>query len=242
MSERTIVDYRLSEADNRRIFKEKIVPDLLDDIPSQENPQLTVVVAQHGAGKTQLANRVIIPALDSQGGAVDIDSDVYKRYHPAYDELMSDGDINMAQATGLDGQRWMRQALQYARDNRKHTLVQETVQNPPFLVDMIETYRAGGFRVEMTALGVTEAVSRQSILSRYYDQINTNGAGRIPPSEKIEASLNGVLDFAGIIDRRRVADYVQVVRRDTLAQTYHNSLTDYGEWVKKTSFPSGDRG
>ena len=138
MSERNTSDYELSRADNNSIFWDRIVPDLLVGASSQEDPQLTIVLAQHGAGKTELVNQTIVPSFNEFGGVVDIDSDRYKRYHPAYDELMGDGGADMARLTGLDGQRWMRQALQYCRDNRKHTLVQETAQNPPFLVDMIE--------------------------------------------------------------------------------------------------------
>ena len=138
MSERNTSDYELSRADNNSIFWDRIVPDLLVGASSQEDPQLTIVLAQHGAGKTQLVNQTIVPSFNEFGGVVDIDSDRYKRYHPAYDELMGDGGADMARLTGLDGQRWMRQVLQYCRDNRKHTLVQETAQNPPFLVDMIE--------------------------------------------------------------------------------------------------------
>lgn len=236
MSERNTSDYELSRADNNSIFWDRIVPDLLVGASSQEDPQLTIVLAQHGAGKTQLVNRTIVPSFNEFGGVVDIDSDKYKRYHPAYDELMGDGGADMARLTGLDGQRWMRQALQYCRDNRKHTLVQETAQNPPFLVDMIESYKRDSFRVEVVALGVAEVIGRQGVLRRYREQIETSGAGRLPPPEKIEASLKGVLDFAEMADGRPIADRVQVVRRGSLEQTYHNYLKDDGYWSGSPAF------
>lgn len=141
----------------------------------------------------------------------------------------------MAIHTGPDGQQWMRQALQYARDHHQHTLVQETAQNPPFLVEMIQSYRTSKFEVNITAIGVAEAVSRQGIIRRYYEQRHTSGVGRLPPSEKVQASLRGVLDFAETTDIQHLAETVAVFRRDNPDPTYTNNLVR-GNWHRKPAF------
>lgn len=228
--------YTLSEADNTRIFEQRIVPELLADVPSQTDPVFAMLIAQHGAGKSSLAENVIVPTLEERGGLVDIDSDIYKTYHPAYEELMELDDQAMAIHTAADGQRWMRQALHFARERRQNTLVQETVQNPPFLVDMIGTYRSKGFEIDIKAMGVAEAVSRQGILHRYHTQRTTMGAGRLPAPEKVQASLRGILDFADTVDTLKIADSTAVFRRGNLRPSYVNGLDGEGEWFAQPGF------
>ena len=228
-------DYHLSDDENAQIFYDQIVPDLLEDIPSQHTPTLSVVVGQHGAGKTYLTDTLIKPELHERGEYIDIDTDVYKRYHPAYEELMAKDDKTMAIHTGLDGQRWMLRAYMYAREHRKNTLTQETVQNPPFLADMIKTYREDEFRVEVSAMAVSEAVSRQGVIKRYHDQVAMNGSGRLPPPEKIRASLNGILEFATITDEKMIADSVSVFCRNSLLPSYSNTIVN-GTWRQTPRF------
>lgn len=221
--------YHLSEDENAQIFYDQIVPDLFADIPSQHTPTLSVVIGQHGAGKTTLADRLIKPELDERGGYVDIDTDLYKRYHPAYEELMATDDKAMAAHTGLDGQRWMRRAYDYAREHRLNALTQETVQNPPFLMDIIKAYREEGFLVEVNAMGVSEAVSRQGIIKRYHDQVIASGSGRLPPAEKVRASLDGIIEFAAATDESMLVDSVAVFCRNSLHSSYSNTIID-GSW------------
>lgn len=216
--------YHLSDDENAQIFYEQIVPDLLADIPSQHTPTLSVVVGQHGAGKTHLTDTFIKPDLQERGGYIDIDTDIYKRYHPAYEELMALDDKSMAAHTGPDGQRWMLRAYNYAREHRKNTLTQETVQNPPFLASMIKAYCEDEFRVEITAMGVSEAVSRQGVIKRYHEQVSLTGSGRLPPSEKIRASLVGILKFAAMTDEEMLADSVAVYRRNSSHPSYSNTI------------------
>jgi UDP-N-acetylglucosamine kinase len=106
--------YALPEVENARIFREDIVPDHFAHAGPQEHPVIVILVGQQGAGKTRHARR-IGERLDRCGGYVEIDSDVYKAYHPAYPRLLAEDDRRMAAYLAIDGQRWHHQAQFHAR-------------------------------------------------------------------------------------------------------------------------------
>ncbi|QGZ52535.1 hypothetical protein GPZ77_33260 [Streptomyces sp. QHH-9511] len=97
--------YRLPQEENERIFFQEIVPDLLEGRVPQETPTVVAIIAPPGAGKSRLA-AIVAERLNQQGGFVDVDSDLYKPYHPAYDDLMAQDDTLMAakDATCSSGQ------------------------------------------------------------------------------------------------------------------------------------------
>ncbi|MET9987864.1 zeta toxin family protein [Streptomyces rochei] len=102
--------------ENERIFRERIVPDLLEGRASQETPTVVFLVGQPGAGKSRVTE-LVAAQLNRHGGFVDADSDLYKPYHPAYAARMAQDDTLMAAYTRADGRAWMAQAEQDVRDH-----------------------------------------------------------------------------------------------------------------------------
>jgi Mrp family chromosome partitioning ATPase len=84
------IGYLLPAEVGNRIFREEIVPRLLASPEPQARPTVVFLVGQHGAGKSRTA-AMVAEALGRLGGFADLDSDLYKPYHPRYDELMSSG-------------------------------------------------------------------------------------------------------------------------------------------------------
>lgn len=63
--------YRLPEAENQRIFRERIVPDLLASAESQETPTVVFLVGQPGAGKSKVTE-MVAGVLNQSGGFVEV--------------------------------------------------------------------------------------------------------------------------------------------------------------------------
>lgn len=223
--------HALPETENARIFREEIVPDHFEHGRPQEHPVLVVLVGQQGAGKSRHAPR-IGDRLDRYGGYVEIDSDVYKAYHPAYVRLLAEDDRLMAAYTAIDGQRWHHQAQFHARRRRLNVLIQETAQNPPYLAEVARAYRRAGYHVAMEFLGVPEAMSRQAILHRYHEQVLDRGRGRLTIPAKRAAAFRGILDLADLVDEHRFTDEVSVRRRGDSLPRYANHLTATGGWAR----------
>jgi len=232
-----LAHYRLSAEENERVFREEIVPLRLARFEPQDQPLLIVLMAQPGAGKSAHAAR-IRAELASEGGVVEIDSDLYKPFHPDYHELMATDDQLMAAATRADGRAWMARVQQYVREHRLNAVFHETAQDPQESLDTLAAYRAADYRIAVLALGVHESQSLQGVLHRYQEQVNERGAGRLTVAENAERSYRGIVDTARLIDERQAADVVAVYRRtvDEQGPAYVNELDERGAWRRPPGF------
>jgi predicted ABC-type ATPase len=221
--------YLLSEAESRRIFRARIVPQLMSGREPQSTPTVVVLVGQPGAGKSRVA-AVVADQLKQRGGFVDVDTDLYKPYHPAYSRLLLEDDRLMAAYTGPDGRRWMQLAHNHVREYRLNAVIQEIAQDGESAARTITEYRATGFGVEVLVLGVHETMSNQGILNRYHEQVKERGHGRLTVQAKADESYAGILALSDMVDARRIADQVAVFRRGESTPRYRNNLTAGGDW------------
>ncbi|MDJ0344245.1 zeta toxin family protein [Streptomyces sp. H10-C2] len=227
--------YTLSPAESRHAFETGIVPDLLEGRRPQEQPVAVILIGQPGAGKTAVA-AMIARQLNARGGFADIDTDLYKPYHPAYAELMARDDRLMTRYIGPAGREWMRQAMEYTRDRRINVLVQDIANDPAASAQAIRDNRAAGFIVEAVALGVSRAASEQGILNRYWEQVKDRGQGRLTLPEKSEASFVGIPVLAETIDAELLAHYEAVYRRGEAKPGFANAQTESGQWRDTPGF------
>lgn len=211
--------YLLAPREGRRIFCEEIVPDLLTGPQPQDEPVVVFVVGQQGAGKSRVAE-MVGRALDRRGGFADLDSDLYKPYHPAYDVLMRGDDTLMAAYLGPDSWAWLAQAHDHVRSRRLNALKHETAQDSRGATAHLHAYRDAGFRVEVMFLAVPAAMSNQGILSRYAEQVADRGHGRLTVQANADRAYAGVLDLADVIDREHLASYAGVFRRGDATPRY----------------------
>lgn len=224
--------YRLTEAENREIFLGEIVPERLAGAAPQRVPVVVFLVAQQGAGKGRMSV-ALAEQLHGRGGFVDIDSDLYKPFHPAYDRLMAQSDTLMALYTRADGRAWKAQAEEYVLEHKLNAIIQETSQDSDYVASTMLAYKQRGFRVEALVLGVPEAMSRQGIANRYYEQVQDRGSGRLTVQRNADASYTGILDLADLIDELRLVDCVAVYRRGEGEPRHSNSLDVGGRWEQK---------
>jgi len=222
--------YRLPEDENRRVFQEEIVPQLLAGRARQQTPTVVFLVGQPGAGKSRLTE-VLAARLNQRGGFVDIDSDLYKPYHPDYDALMARDDTLMAAFTRADGRAWMARAEDYVRTHGLHVIVQETSQNAEAVAEKMSAYRGAGAHVEALFLAVPQAMSNQGIIAWYFEQLTDRGHGRLTVQANADESYLGILALADRIDREPLVDVAGVYRRGEPAPRYSNSLDDAGAWT-----------
>jgi len=204
--------YQLPEADAQRIFREQIVPGELARGVPQERPAVVFVIGQPGAGKTRTTD-AIKEQLDQRGGAVVVNSDVYKAYHPQYSRLLAENDRTAAPLTSADGRRWTAMSEAHLIAGRVDTIIETTARNPAYFAEQVARYRSAGYRVEAAILAVPEAASRLGIVHRYHDQVQQLGHGRFTPQANHDDSYYGVSAVARAIDKYQLADAVTVYRR-----------------------------
>jgi UDP-N-acetylglucosamine kinase len=220
--------YLLSEQDSERIFQQHIVPDELRVGVRQDRPVVVFVAGQPGSGKTK-TTEAVKQHLDRRGGAVIVNSDFYKPYHPEYDRLLATDDRTAAPYTSLDGRRWMAAAEQFLIANRIDTIIETTMRDPGDFLEPARAFRDAGYRVEAAILAVPEPLSRLGILHRYHDQVQQLGHGRLTARSNHDASYTGVIQAARAIDQERLVDVATVYRRGNV-QLGINYLTGPGQW------------
>jgi hypothetical protein len=228
MSELDPRRYLLSDAESRRIFRDEIIGEELAHGVTQARPVVVFVAAQPGAGKTR-TTASIKEQLARRGGAIIVNSDFYKPYHPEYSRLLATDDRSAAPYTSMDGRRWMAQAEQYLIEHRIDAIIETTMRDPGDFLEPAAMFRAADYRVEAAIMAVPEPLSRLGILHRYHDQVQQLGHGRLTTRSNHDASYQGVLASAETIDRYRIVDVAAVYRRGNI-QLAINYLDADGQW------------
>ncbi|ABD11725.1 hypothetical protein ThrDRAFT_01185 [Frankia casuarinae] len=221
--------YRLSEARNDQIFHDLIVPTEYAGRPRQAAPVVVFLAAQTGAGKTATA-LMVAQALDRRGGAIHIDLDVLKPYHPMYPSLMAADDTTAGAYTSIDGRRWMQKAQEWAIDHRIDVLMESAMRLPDEFEHPARRFAAAGYRVEVAFLAVPAALSRLGVLDRYWTQVAAHGYGRPIDPTIHDACFEAILREADAIDLRTVPVHTTSVFRRGNTSLYLNSREPDGLW------------
>lgn len=224
--------YALSEQENERIFRRRIVPQVLAGA-SRPRPVVAFVAGQTGAGKTALASLVTRALKRADGtGPVSVNLDIFKPYHPEYDRLLAEDDTTVGVYTSIDGHKWMDKAEVYVISHRLDAVMESAMRDPPDFEEPAARFRATGYRVEVAVLAVHEAYSRLGTLERYLRQVAVTGTGRLIGRQIHDACYKGVLRSAEAIDASHMAHSVFVQRRDGYS-VYSNHLDSDGQWVRE---------
>lgn len=219
--------YTLSEAENERIFRDRILPQRLAGVIAQTRPVLVIVGSQTGAGKTAIT-RMIRDALDQRGGAAHINMDFYNPYHPLYDALRATDPANADVHLCADGERWWDKAQHYAITQRCDVIIESALQSEANFEDIVERFTRAGYRVDAALMAVPAALSRQGILARYLEEFREFGQGRLVSVVGHDRCYDGVLRAAASIDHGNAVHAVSVFRRGNVAVYSNHHGPDRG--------------
>ncbi|MFD5536931.1 zeta toxin family protein [Streptomyces sp. NPDC127079] len=196
----------LSRTDIEEIF-EQIRADYEPDVVRQTAPCRSVIVAQPGAGKSQL-----MPV--GTAGATRVSGDDFKIYHPGYLGLLAADPRTAGARIRSVYQEWQWRLEERVRALRGH-LVSENSPGPVCaFLDDLAAFRHDGYRVELVVLAVRRADSRQGIGLRYADMLRTEAAlARFTWVGGHDECFEAVADVLAAVEQESAADAVSVVRR-----------------------------
>jgi hypothetical protein len=155
--------------------------------------------------------------------------DLYKPYHPDYDELLATDPENASPLTSPDARRWITMSTEHLTAQRADVLLESAGRDRADFADIAAHFHNNGYRVEVTMMAVNEAHSRLGIVHRYHDQVRDTGTGRLTARQTHDAAYAGMLDAADFIDHSDAVDVVTVVRRGQHV-LYANERDDNGRW------------
>ncbi|MGW8065894.1 zeta toxin family protein [Streptomyces ziwulingensis] len=211
-----------------------IVPKLTAGAVAQERPVVVFVAGQAGSGKT-LVMDLVHAALERRGGAVRVDRDAYKAVHPHYGAFLAEDVRTAGVRVRPETCRWQAEVEAHARSGRFDVVAEEALADPAGWLATLAIYRAAGYRIEVVALAVPEAVSQLGVLDRYL-RLAEEGRARYVGWDNHDACAAALPTALADIEAGRLADRVVVVRRAGEV-LYANELAPEGRWRQ----PAGAR-
>ncbi|WP_370424253.1 zeta toxin family protein (plasmid) [Streptomyces sp. QH1-20] len=204
-----------------------IVPKATAGAATQEHPVVVFVAGQAGSGKT-LAMDLVHAALEQRGGAVRVDRDTYKTLHPHYGAFLAEDVRTAGVRVRPETYHWQAEAEAHARSRRFDVVAEEALADPAGWLATLAVYRAAGYRIEVVALAVPEAVSQLGVLDRYL-RLAEEGRARYVGWDNHDACAAALPTVLADLEAGRLADRIVVVRRAGEV-LYANDLTPEGHW------------
>jgi UDP-N-acetylglucosamine kinase len=217
--------FLLSEADNERIFRERIVPDRIAGT-AQDDPVVVFVAGQPGDGKASITAQVKA-VLAERGRPVVLSAPALEAYHPRLYEPITDDPTTADRYVEADGLRWLARAEDLAIRQRYDVIVETELVDPEAFGASARAFKAAGYHVEVVIVAVHEALSRLGVLQRHMRALEAFGFGRLVTQSRHDAGYAGVLRAAELIDEGDWVDRVGVLRRD--GQLIYGNEHD-GDW------------
>ncbi|MFE5199014.1 zeta toxin family protein [Streptomyces sp. NPDC056601] len=214
----------------RRRLEHEILPRWTEGTSWQEHPTVVFVAGQPGSGKTWVAD-IVHSALSSQGGAVRVSSDLYKSVDPRYAAALAE-DVRTAGLKVREVTRgWQAEVEAHVRAKKLNAVVEVALADEEKFLTTAAAYRKAGFRIEIVALAVPEAVSQLGVFERFVAQAVEEDGGRFVGWKNHDACARGMPEVLAAVEAKRAVDRVSVVRQDQ-TWLYENVLVD-GVWQRR---------
>jgi hypothetical protein len=182
--------FALTQVESVAIFNDIIVPLRFDPQGSVSTPELHMIGAQPGAGKSYLMRKVRKALAEKYGSSsiVEIIGDDLRGYHPMYSVLMEDDDALAAYYTDIDSGRWVEQAVDLMAVVNCYVLLEGTLRNPMVSIQSAAKFVARGYSAHLHIVAAHQYISRTRIFARYLEQVRRTGHGRYTLREAHDAS------------------------------------------------------
>lgn len=185
-------------------------------------PRFVSVGGQPGAGK----GRVLDKSKSSLPGAVVINGDELRLFHPAYERLMREEPLRMPEVTALAAGTWVGMSNEYLREQGCSAIVETTLRDAAMLRREFEAFKAAGFETELRVVAVPLEVSRAATVSRYVEQVKDFGGGRWTPSAAHDVAAGKVAETVSVLVSSGVVD--RVVVQDRHGGVFHDAFVSAG--------------
>ncbi|MFR0558200.1 zeta toxin family protein [Pseudoscardovia radai] len=198
-----------SDAELERIWLSDILPGMYPGVEPSPEPVTYFLGAQPGAGKTR--GQMFIQRL-CPGYLMPVVGDDFRQYHPDYDRLMETDPLSMPDVTARAAGAWTGMAVKYADGNRISCVIEGTWRNAATVLDEARRARSLGRGTRAVLLAVPPALSRLGILSRFYEDMRTEGSARWTPPTAHETTVGNLprtvpqVAGSGLMDRLTVLE------------------------------------
>nr|WP_206313409.1 zeta toxin family protein [Streptomyces coryli] len=209
----------LSAAEHKDTFDNAIVPGMLEPITPTERPRVVYVLGQPGAGKADVAG-LVRRSLDLQG-VTHLVGEHFKSLHPDYLELLKDDPRSAGAAIRDDYRAWMTQSEAYVRARRGNVTIEIAPGDAGEFWASALPFHQAGYRVEVVALAVREADSRQATAHRYALAVGMGLPGRFTSQAGHDTCFQAVPDVIAAVAAHPSVAAVTIINREGQALWRH---------------------
>ncbi|KEF04810.1 Zeta toxin family protein [Kitasatospora aureofaciens] len=214
---------------SQTLLTAKVLSDAVRGAAAQQHPVVVFVAGQAGSGKTLVLD-LVHAAVSRRGGAVRVDRDAYKSVHPHYAGYLAEDVRTAGVRVRPQTYDWQAEVEAHARAHRYDVVAEEALADPARWRATAAAYRQAGYRIEVVALAVPEAVSQLGVLDRYL-RLAEQSRARYVSWDNHDACAAALPTTLAAIEAEHLADRVVVVRRGAQV-LYANELAD-GQWVRQ---------
>ena len=213
-TEQQIIDMFSLEPEQIELIKTTIISALSYDKEPSETPVAVVVGGQSGAGKTALINYTH-SMFKNLGGAVEIDNDFFRSFHPQSEEIKKNYPSFYTTATDQIGMGITADVISYFMENKYNIILHQTLKNNRIADDAITKLRDADYTVGVRAFAVPYLESKMSQIERCEAQISKLGFCRYVKASEHLVAVKGLPNTVEYIEESGKYDFIEVFKRSS---------------------------
>ena len=183
-----------------------------------ENPKVTLLGGQPGAGKSGLENLINI-----KKNYVSISGDDYREYHPRFKEI----NLEYGREASKYTQQWAAEIteklIRELRKEKYNLIIEGTLRTAELPLKEANAFKKAGYEVELNVVVVKPEKSRLGTLERYEAMLKQNKVPRMTPKEHHDLVVNNIGNNLEIIYNSKAFDSIKLFDRE------NNLLYNYKE-------------
>lgn len=195
---------------------------------SVESPTVVFLGAQPAAGKSH-AQREVRRWYGRPMFAVD--SDALRSHHPRFDEIIAMDPQRMPILTNQAASWWTRRSIEYARDSRIDSIIENTFHDPDVILESSAAFRQAGFRRHAVVIAVPEQISRLTVAARYLAALDRGDTARWTSLVAHDRAVSGAVVTVRRLHEGGASERITVMDRD--GRRHFDAAIGTPEWEKR---------
>ena len=173
-----------------------------------ENPKVTLLGGQPGAGKSGLENLINI-----KKNYVSISGDDYREYHPRFKEINLEHGREASKYTQQWAAEITEKLIKELREEKYNLIIEGTLRTAELPLKEARAFKKAGYEVELNVVVVKPEKSRLGTLERYEAMLKQNKVPRMTPKEHHDLVVNNIGNNLEIIYNSKAFDNIKLFDR-----------------------------
>lgn len=219
-----------TEEELKERFQTKAWPHLFNERPlpsTQDYPIGYVLGGQPGAGKSGLTNQIQHQILQG-AGAVKINGDEFRQFHPNFDALQEKYGAESSVYTGDFSGQITNLAIQKAISEKYHVIIEGTFRTAETPINTLKVLKENGYKTGVGVQTCSSVISYNSTEERYHLALkNSPNTARSTPKLHHDKVVATLAKNTGLVFSSKAADHFFICNRQGVIFDSAKTLRPY---------------